>query len=217
MLERSTTLGSNGVHMVDAPKCVMHLTARTAPHQPAYKLKTPHRSSIFHSPGSTSNDESWSELAALVAMFTLNLSVFARRLLSRQFLLACQRSPPLALNAFPRPTAALTWNRRLSASSGVNKTVPLSPQTFPTGGFEVIDSSLKIEEEILSFYDARMFYPVRIGEVFRGRYQVITKFGRGAHSTIWLCRDLQYALFIVCSSYNVDWLPFLTNSSHCFP
>lgn len=151
-------------------------------------------------------------------MFTLNLSVFARRLISRQFLLACQRPPLLVLNAaFPRPTAALTWNCRLSTSSGVSKTVPLSPRTFPTSGFDVIDPSLKIEEETLSFYDARMFYPVRIGEVFRGRYQIITKLGWGAHSTIWLCRDLQYALFIVCLSDNVDWLPFLINSSHCFP
>lgn len=40
-----------------------------------------------------------------------------------------------------------------------------------------------------------MFYPVRIGEVFRERYQVVAKLGWGAHSTIWLCHDLQYANF----------------------
>lgn len=69
---------------------------------------------------------------------------------------------------------------------------PVPPHTFPSSNFEIIDPSLKIEEENLSFYDPRMFYPVRIGEVFQDRYQVITKLGWGAHSTIWLCHDLQY-------------------------
>ncbi|POS72687.1 CMGC/SRPK protein kinase [Diaporthe helianthi] len=35
-----------------------------------------------------------------------------------------------------------------------------------------------------------MFYPVRIGEGFHDRYQVVAKLGWGAHSTIWLCHDL---------------------------
>lgn len=39
-----------------------------------------------------------------------------------------------------------------------------------------------------------MFYPVRIGEVLRERYQVVAKLGWGAHSTIWLCHDLQCGL-----------------------
>lgn len=72
---------------------------------------------------------------------------------------------------------------------------PVPPHTFPSSGFEIIDPSLPIEEETLSFYDPHMFYPVRIGEVFQTRYQVITKLGWGAHSTIWLCHDLQYVLF----------------------
>lgn len=70
---------------------------------------------------------------------------------------------------------------------------PLLPRTFPTSGFVIIDPSIKVEEESLSFYDPRMFYPVRLGEVFQERYQVVAKLGYGGHSTIWLCHDLQYA------------------------
>ncbi|KAL1848322.1 hypothetical protein Daus18300_013648 [Diaporthe australafricana] len=72
---------------------------------------------------------------------------------------------------------------------------PVPPHTFPSNGFEIIDPSLKIEEETLSFYDPRLFYPVRIGEVFQERYQIITKLGWGAHSTIWLCHDLHNDLY----------------------
>lgn len=71
---------------------------------------------------------------------------------------------------------------------------PIPPRQFPTSGFEIIDPSLKFEEETMSIYDPRMFYPVRLGEIFEGRYQVIAKLGWGAHSTIWLCHDLQYAI-----------------------
>jgi len=43
----------------------------------------------------------------------------------------------------------------------------------------MIDVSVKIEEETLPFYDPRLFYPVRIGEVLGKRYQVISKLGYG--------------------------------------
>lgn len=42
-----------------------------------------------------------------------------------------------------------------------------------------------------------MFYPVTIGEVFEERYRVVAKLGWGAHSTIWLCHDLQYVLYLL--------------------
>ncbi|KAI9806285.1 MAG: hypothetical protein M1825_006400 [Sarcosagium campestre] len=35
------------------------------------------------------------------------------------------------------------------------------------------------------------FYPVRIGEVFQSRYQVLGKLGYGSRSTAWLCCDLR--------------------------
>jgi hypothetical protein len=40
-------------------------------------------------------------------------------------------------------------------------------------------------------YRMGLFYPVRIGEVLKARYQALSKLGFGANSTVWFCRDLQ--------------------------
>jgi serine/threonine protein kinase len=58
----------------------------------------------------------------------------------------------------------------------------------------VIDPSLKIEEERLPCYKHGEYYPMRIGEVIQGRYQVVAKLGYGTTSTVWLSRDLRYTL-----------------------
>lgn len=65
-----------------------------------------------------------------------------------------------------------------------------SPRAFPTEGFPRIDPSQPIEEERLPWYDPKDFYPVRIGDVYKRRYQVTGKLGYGAYPTVWLCRDL---------------------------
>jgi len=65
-------------------------------------------------------------------------------------------------------------------------------RSFPESGFEQIDEDIKIEEETIPLYVADRYYPVRIGEVFNSRYQVVGKLGYGTTSTVWLCRDLQY-------------------------
>ena len=44
-------------------------------------------------------------------------------------------------------------------------------------------------------YDLGLFYPVRIGEVFQKRYEVLRKMGYGANSTVWMCRDLWQVIF----------------------
>jgi hypothetical protein len=49
-----------------------------------------------------------------------------------------------------------------------------------------------MEEELVPGYRPSDFYPVKLGEVFNDRYQVITKLGCGVGSTAWLCRDLRY-------------------------
>lgn len=49
----------------------------------------------------------------------------------------------------------------------------------------------KIEEETLPEYAATRYYPVRIGQIFQDRYQVVGKLGFGVTSTVWLARDLQ--------------------------
>ncbi|KAI1751061.1 protein kinase [Xylaria castorea] len=62
---------------------------------------------------------------------------------------------------------------------------------FPSNGFMLLSSEHTIQEESLPAYKAERFYPVRLGEVFKSRYQIVTKLGYGTASTIWLCWDLE--------------------------
>lgn len=55
-----------------------------------------------------------------------------------------------------------------------------------------LPADVQIEEELVPGYRPSDFYPVRLGDVFIDRYQVITKLGCGVGSTTWLCRDLRY-------------------------
>ncbi|KAI0330124.1 hypothetical protein GY45DRAFT_1323997 [Cubamyces sp. BRFM 1775] len=67
---------------------------------------------------------------------------------------------------------------------------PLPPRPPTTAKALVIHPTRLIEEETVPWYDPADFYPVRIGEVFRSRYQVAGKLGYGGYSTVWLCHDL---------------------------
>ncbi|KAK8116055.1 CMGC/SRPK protein kinase [Apiospora sp. TS-2023a] len=66
----------------------------------------------------------------------------------------------------------------------------LRPRTFSNPNFIRIPLDQKVEEEKLPDYLPARYYPVRIGEVFVDRYQVVGKLGFGATSTVWLARDL---------------------------
>ncbi|GLA26017.1 hypothetical protein AnigIFM63326_002811 [Aspergillus niger] len=66
----------------------------------------------------------------------------------------------------------------------------VQPRVLPTSGFELLNSIEHFEEESLPDYLKERYYPVSLGEVLNSRYQVITKLGFGASSTVWLCRDL---------------------------
>ena len=69
---------------------------------------------------------------------------------------------------------------------------PASPvREFSQSSFRLLDSTEKLEEETLPWYSPEKFYPVKLGEIFQSRYQVIGKLGYGGYSTVWLCRDLQ--------------------------
>lgn len=65
--------------------------------------------------------------------------------------------------------------------------------TPPISGFEVIDPAEPFEEETLPGYDACMYCPAHIGDVFNDRYQVVAKLGYGVTSTVWAARDLTWA------------------------
>ncbi|KAI1263985.1 serine threonine protein kinase, CMGC group [Xylariaceae sp. FL1019] len=64
------------------------------------------------------------------------------------------------------------------------------PVTFSNQTFTRFPSSERIEEELFPDYIASRYYPVRVGEVLRDRYQIVGKLGFGASSTVWLARDL---------------------------
>ncbi|OJD24771.1 CMGC/SRPK protein kinase [Blastomyces percursus] len=50
-------------------------------------------------------------------------------------------------------------------------------------------------------YEKRLFYPVKLGEVFNARYQVLGKLGFGANSTGWFCHDLNSHRHVVFKIY----------------
>ncbi|RHZ57076.1 hypothetical protein CDV55_106046 [Aspergillus turcosus] len=60
---------------------------------------------------------------------------------------------------------------------------------------------MKIEEERMPAYDRGLYFPVRLGDVFHSRYQVLSKLGFGANSTVWFCRDLQRHRYIALKVY----------------
>ncbi|KAK0629587.1 kinase-like domain-containing protein [Bombardia bombarda] len=79
----------------------------------------------------------------------------------------------------------LRWLPRL-----LSRRAPLPPRVYSNLDFERIPESHQVEEERYPDYLAARYYPVRIGEVFASRYQVVGKLGFGAFSTVWLARDL---------------------------
>ncbi|KAE8330588.1 kinase-like protein [Aspergillus sergii] len=69
------------------------------------------------------------------------------------------------------------------------------PLNFSNPNFGRISASQTVEEEALPGYIASRYYPTRIGEIIKDRYQVIGKLGYGTTSTVWLARDMN------CRSY----------------
>lgn len=67
---------------------------------------------------------------------------------------------------------------------------PSPPRRFPSNGFKTINASEVLEEEQFEDFKAGRYYPVKIGEIFSSKYQVIGKLGFGVTSTVWLARDL---------------------------
>ncbi|KAI0470082.1 serine threonine protein kinase, CMGC group [Xylariaceae sp. FL0804] len=64
------------------------------------------------------------------------------------------------------------------------------PLALSNSNYPKIPLGNKIEEELIPGYVASRYYPVRLGEVYKDRYQVVGKLGFGASSTVWLARDL---------------------------
>lgn len=77
--------------------------------------------------------------------------------------------------------------RRLA---GLGRRPPSPPRGFANTNFGKISVDCRVEEETFSVYLSARYYPVRIGEVFFSKYQVVSKLGYGAYPTVWLARDL---------------------------
>ncbi|XP_069040142.1 SRSF protein kinase 3 isoform X2 [Lepisosteus oculatus] len=69
------------------------------------------------------------------------------------------------------------------------------PRDFTPPPAELLGSDDE-EQEDPSDYCKGGYYPVKIGDLFNGRYHVVRKLGWGHFSTVWLCWDLQRKRFV---------------------
>ena len=93
------------------------------------------------------------------------------------------KDPLSATPKIPNMAASVLRGRRGLANFGLwSKTLPrLQPKILP--------AEIPIEEELVSGYDPRYFYPVNPGDVLDSKYEITAKLGFGGSSTIWLGRD----------------------------
>ncbi|RMC22637.1 hypothetical protein DUI87_00355 [Hirundo rustica rustica] len=70
---------------------------------------------------------------------------------------------------------------------------PAPPPALPEALPEASDEG---EQEDPRDYCQGGYYPVRIGDLFHGRYHVVRKLGWGHFSTVWLCWDLRRKRFV---------------------
>ncbi|CZT00295.1 probable dis1-suppressing protein kinase dsk1 [Rhynchosporium graminicola] len=78
----------------------------------------------------------------------------------------------------------LKWAR------AITRRAPSPPLRFPTSGFDILPASPLIDEEQFEGFSQGIYYPVKIGQVYASKYQVVGKLGCGGASTVWLARDL---------------------------
>jgi non-specific serine/threonine protein kinase len=108
--------------------------------------------------------------------------------------------PSFRLSSERRLSSAFAFRPASLRSSSIKRTqyrsVALSskwtwaPKIFPSSEFQLLDPSVQFEEETLPTYCPEKYYPVRQGEVFHDRYQIIAKLGYGVTLTVWFSRDL---------------------------
>ncbi|KAG8439943.1 hypothetical protein GDO86_005926 [Hymenochirus boettgeri] len=72
---------------------------------------------------------------------------------------------------------------------------PLTEPSPPEPEEEILGSDDE-EQEDPADYCKGGYHPVKIGDLFNGRYHVIRKLGWGHFSTVWLCWDLQGKRFV---------------------
>uniref|UniRef100_A0A4W4GYL2 non-specific serine/threonine protein kinase n=1 Tax=Electrophorus electricus TaxID=8005 RepID=A0A4W4GYL2_ELEEL len=100
---------------------------------------------------------------------------------------------PLPLLSFCRPE---TQQKAPSAPPPPPSLPPPPEPVAPPEPEEEILGSDDEEQEDPADYCKGGYHPVKIGDLFNGRYHVIRKLGWGHFSTVWLCWDIQGKRFV---------------------
>nr|XP_057939479.1 SRSF protein kinase 3 isoform X2 [Doryrhamphus excisus] len=91
-------------------------------------------------------------------------------------------------------------NSVMSSPPNYTATPPVPPVSPPPAELTLPPAQLlgsdDEEQEDPSDYCKGGYYPVKIGDLFNGRYHVVRKLGWGHFSTVWLCWDLQKKRFV---------------------
>uniref|UniRef100_A0A8C5HFJ8 non-specific serine/threonine protein kinase n=1 Tax=Gouania willdenowi TaxID=441366 RepID=A0A8C5HFJ8_GOUWI len=103
------------------------------------------------------------------------------------------RSPNLTPSNSPQRTLP-TFTADL-APPPMSSTHPCLLNSFTPPPAQLLGSDDE-EQEDPSDYCKGGYYPVKIGDLFSGRYHVVRKLGWGHFSTVWLCWDLQKKRFV---------------------
>ncbi|KAJ5365979.1 hypothetical protein N7517_008865 [Penicillium concentricum] len=105
---------------------------------------------------------------------------------------ACRLTSP-----FDRKSA---WSLRYSSQWTSN------PRVFPVFDLGLLDSSLKIEEELAMGHEPNeaYTYPAEEEEILNDRYQVLHKIGYGPTATVWYAFDIMEPRMVVLKIYVVD-------------
>ncbi|XP_053706581.1 SRSF protein kinase 3 isoform X2 [Synchiropus splendidus] len=96
-------------------------------------------------------------------------------------------APPISLPTLVPPACAHLPAAPANLSPPPGELTP--PPAQPLGSDDE-------EQEDPSDYCKGGYYPVKIGDLFNGRYHVVRKLGWGHFSTVWLCWDLQKKRFV---------------------
>lgn len=89
-----------------------------------------------------------------------------------------------------RHNARSTRHNGDTAERGFFSFFPLRATKSPQQADRLLPPDEPIKEETCPGYNSRDYFPVNPGDIFDGRYQVITKIGWGGSSTVWLARDV---------------------------
>lgn len=89
-----------------------------------------------------------------------------------------------------------TESSRTETSASEKDSAPSEDEDSCEEDEDEIRGSDDDEQEAPSDYKPGGYHPVRIGDMFHGRYHVIRKLGWGHFSTVWLCWDIRDKRFV---------------------